>query len=82
MSVVVQSLESLTGEIAARFEDHSCVYANRLLSQAQDLGSCGLVSYLADQIDVIHQEAGGCPPTHVDNNPTREWADLVQATKS
>ena len=65
--------------------DHDCAYADRLIRQETRLraGSYGIslaaLSGHVNELVRLHSD-NACPPTHIDNSPTSEWADWVQDT--
>lgn len=66
-------------------DDHDCSYAERLLrvETSQRTGSYGIalavLSGHVTELVKLHND-NSCPPTHINNGPTSEWADWVQDT--
>ena len=64
-------------------DDHDCPYAERVLT-VDALREYGMTAHhllaLMEEVSKLHDE-GVCPPTHIQKSPTKEWSDLVRATR-
>ena len=65
-------------------EEHDCPYAEQVLRTdglRRQFGSRGMsmltLDHLVAELPSLHAD-GSCPPTHVDNYPTTQWAEWVK----
>ena len=64
--------------------EHDCPYAEQIIrtdEQRRAFGSHGMslltLEHLVAELGTLHAD-DTCPPTHVDNYPTTEWAEWVK----
>lgn len=80
---MIKTRESLLDTATTLEADHNCPYAEQLLSvdRQQQIGSSGIrlatLASLLTELNEIHS-SGNCPPTHVGEGPTDEWANWVK----
>lgn len=80
----VASREALLVPFQTAVEEHDCPYAERIikLSRLQNIGGTAFgLSSLLEEMTELHADSA-CPPTHIDQSPTKEWSDWVRGTKS
>lgn len=74
-----QTRESILAQIQEVGVGHECPYVNRIYRTSVSLGTTTHLATLVESLRDIHRQ-GTCPPTHIDNSPTREWSDWVDDT--
>lgn len=76
-------MNTLHNESVPAFTEHDCPYVDRLATYKKLLGSRAIgSSYIENKlIPSLHLD-GVCPPTHIDENPTTAWEEIIDHTRS